>query len=121
MIRWREEDGSGTVSTIAVVAAVALLAAMSVPLYTQLAARRIVAAAADAAALAGADARSGATPGFPCSLAAAVAAAHRAELTSCVVDDLVVTVHVEGLGGAASARAGPPRREGRHAPPSGSD
>ncbi|HEY8588812.1 MAG TPA: Rv3654c family TadE-like protein [Naasia sp.] len=108
------DRGSGTAATVGVAAAVVLLAGMAVPLYMQLAERRSLAAAADAAALGAADSRSGAAPGFPCPVAAAIAAAHGAEIASCVVDDLVVTVRVVGSGGSATARAGPPGSADRH-------
>jgi secretion/DNA translocation related TadE-like protein len=72
------------------------------------------AGAADAAALAAADAVSGAVPAAddPCGLAARVAAASGAALTSCVIEGLVATVQVEaayaGLAAISRARAGPP-------------
>jgi len=72
------------------------------------------AGAADAAALAAADASSGAivTGEEPCALAARVAAASGATLVSCVLDGLVATVQVEsayaGLAAVSHARAGPP-------------
>ncbi|MGO1506589.1 MAG: helicase [Microbacteriaceae bacterium] len=72
------------------------------------------AGAADASALAAADAASGAivTDEAPCGLAARVAAASGATLVACAVDDLVATVRVEaayaGLAAVSRARAGPP-------------
>ncbi|MFV0319471.1 MAG: helicase, partial [Microbacterium sp.] len=66
----------------------------------------------DAAALAAADAASGAVPGEPCASASAVAAAGGATLIDCRLDGLVATVRVAypyaGLRAEASARAGPP-------------
>lgn len=71
-----------------------------------------VAGIADAAALAAADAASGAVPGDPCPRAAEVAGAQRASVTSCTLDGLVATVTVAatfaGLPVNATARAGPP-------------
>ena len=73
-----------------------------------------VAGAADASALAAADAASGAiaTPEAPCALAARVAAASGAALVECVVDGDVATVRVQaayaGLAAVSRARAGPP-------------
>ena len=68
--------------------------------------------AADASALAGADAAAGIAAGSPCAVAAGVARANRTSLSGCVVDGLVVTVTTGGsfLGFslAASATAGPP-------------
>lgn len=73
-----------------------------------------VAGAADAAALAAADAASGAiiTDEEPCALAARVAAASGASIDSCTVDGVVATVQVQaayaGLAAVSRARAGPP-------------
>jgi secretion/DNA translocation related TadE-like protein len=74
--------------------------------------RSAAAGAADAAALAAADARVGLATGFPCEQAAVIAEANGATLTSCEVDGLVVTVSVSrpvaGFHVTASATAGPP-------------
>ncbi|MDF2560940.1 MAG: helicase [Microbacterium sp.] len=73
-----------------------------------------VAGAADAAALAAADAASGAVPTVvePCALAARVAEASGAQLTGCSLEGLVATVEVQaayaGLAAVSRARAGPP-------------
>ena len=70
--------------------------------------------AADAAALAAADAATGAVPTAeaPCTLAARVAVAGAARLTSCSLEGDVATVSVEaayaGLAAVSRARAGPP-------------
>ncbi|MEU1970899.1 Rv3654c family TadE-like protein [Microbacterium sp. NPDC019599] len=68
--------------------------------------------AADAAALAAADAASGAVRGVPCERAAEIAASSGAILESCDLAGLVATVTVStgfaGLVARASARAGPP-------------
>ncbi|WP_243073985.1 Rv3654c family TadE-like protein [Microbacterium sp. SS28] len=75
-----------------------------------------LAGAADAAALAAADAASGASRGVPCERAADVAQAGGASLAACDVDGLVATVTVSATFGAltasASARAGPPPETG---------
>jgi hypothetical protein len=67
---------------------------------------------ADAAALAAADAASGAVAGQPCGLAARVSAAGDAVLDSCDADGLVITVRVSCRVGAlrfgALSTAGPP-------------
>lgn len=67
---------------------------------------------ADAAALAAADAVSGAVPGDPCGLAAEVAAAQAATVTECTLDGLVATVAIQTRFASfpvhARARAGPP-------------
>ncbi|MER7796314.1 helicase [Microbacterium sp. NPDC096154] len=71
-----------------------------------------IAAVADAAALAAADAASGAVAGEPCARATEVAGAQRASVTLCALDGLVATVTVgaryAGLPVSATARAGPP-------------
>ena len=80
---------------VGVAGAIVCVAAVVVPLYAVLAARSSVAGAADAAALAAADARVGAVTGFPCERAAEVAAANGAFLEKCTVDGLVATVTVQ--------------------------
>ena len=106
------ERGSGTVLAVGLTAAVALVGGAVIPLSQVLVARAQAAGAADAAALAAADAASGREPGFPCELASVVAAANGAAVQSCEVDGLVVTVSVArgilGLDVAARATAGPP-------------
>ncbi len=106
------DRGSGTVLTVALVAAVALVATAAIGLGVGLAARQRVLAAADAAALAAADVASGAAPGDPCRAAAKVAAADGARLDACVADGLVLTVavggSVSGIPLTARATAGPP-------------
>ena len=72
------------------------------------------ASAADAAALAAADAASGAivTDEAPCALGARVAAASGATLVSCTLEGQVATVRVQsvyaGVAAVSRARAGPP-------------
>ena len=106
------ERGAGSVLGVTLVACVLCLTAMLLPLYAVLVEKRAVAGAADAAALAAADARAGILPGEPCPVAAAVVAANGAELGACTVDGLVVTVTARGsFAGFAvgvSATAGPP-------------
>ncbi len=67
---------------------------------------------ADAAALAAADAASGAIPGGPCERATELAEPAGAALTVCQVDGMVATVQIDAafgiMGSAARARAGPP-------------
>jgi secretion/DNA translocation related TadE-like protein len=108
----RDERGSGTVLSVALVGTVAALTSLSVPLYMGLAMRQSVAAAADAAALAAADVAIGIVPGFPCAVAADVAAANGASLSSCVADGLVMTVSASrgilGIPVTSYATAGPP-------------
>ena len=96
---------------LGVAGAILCLAAVVVPLYAVLAARSSVAGAADAAALAAADARVGAATGYPCVRASQVAAANDAMVTACTVDGLVVTVTVQrqiaGFTIEQTATAGP--------------
>jgi secretion/DNA translocation related TadE-like protein len=71
-----------------------------------------MAGVADAAALAAADAASGAIVGAPCDRASEVAAVAGARVSECSVVGLIATVTVTAPFGAfpavASARAGPP-------------
>lgn len=96
---------------IGIVGALVLLAATALPLFAVLATRSAVAGAADAAALAAADVRVGVVGGFPCDVAADVASANGATLSSCTVDGYVATVSVErsvlGFRVTARATAGP--------------
>ena len=102
---------SGTVVAVGLAAALAALAATALPLYGALAVKQSVAAAADAAALAAADVAVGRASGFPCEVAARVAAANGASVTACVLDGLVATVTVSrslaGIAVSATATAGP--------------
>ena len=108
------DRGSGTLLAIALGAAIAMVAATVVPLYMGMAVRQRVIGAADAAALAAADAASGRIPGFPCEVATRIAAANGANLFRCELDGLVVTVGARadflGVSLVAKARAGPPSR-----------
>lgn len=106
------DRGSGTVLSIAIVAATVLLTAMTLPLASAFAQRHAIAAAADAAALAAADVAAGVAPGYPCAVARRVAESNGAGLSSCEVDGLVATVSasasVLGLTVTMRATAGPP-------------
>ena len=97
---------------IALIAAVIVLTGLAVPLYLALVTKSIVNGAADSAALAAADARSGAVGGYPCVVAADVAAANGSELVACTVDGLAATVTVHrgilAFDVVATATAGPP-------------
>lgn len=97
---------------VGIVAASVALVAIAVPLYTVLAERSRVAGAADAAALAAADAASGAIGGSPCEQAERVASANGARVDGCTLDGLVATVRVAAsVGGfevTGIATAGPP-------------
>ncbi|MDQ1136125.1 secretion/DNA translocation related TadE-like protein [Microbacterium sp. SORGH_AS 1204] len=103
---------AGSVSTVGVVAAlVAVTVSLGVVGGAVVEARR-VAGIADAAALAAADAASGAVPGVPCERAGRVAAAGDVHLSTCDVAGLVATIMVAGAYGGISfdarSRAGPP-------------
>jgi secretion/DNA translocation related TadE-like protein len=107
-VRTRDR-GAGTILGLAILGAFLTLTLMLVPVWALLAAKQKLAGAADAAALAAADARLGVVGDYPCPLAATVA--HGATLTACAIDGLVVTVAVWGqVGGikvTAVATAGP--------------
>lgn len=107
-----DDTGSGSVLTVALVGSIAALASLSLPLYMGLAVRQSVAAAADAAALGAADVAVGIVPGYPCDVAARVAAANGAALTGCELDGLVATVSatrwIVGIPVSSHATAGPP-------------
>lgn len=111
MSRWNSERGSGSIVVVGMGIGLTALMALLVPLYIGLASRQAVAAAADAAALAGADVASGLLPGFPCDEAERVTAGNDATLVACDVDGLVVTVTASrwilGVPVTSSATAGP--------------
>jgi secretion/DNA translocation related TadE-like protein len=98
--------------TVGLIAGIAALTSMALPLYSALAVKQSVAAAADAAALAAADVAVGRAPGYPCEVAAYVAAANGASVTACDLDGLVATIMVQrtllGVPVVATATAGPP-------------
>jgi secretion/DNA translocation related TadE-like protein len=106
------DRGSGSVLAVGLIAAIAVLTAVLVPLYSALATRSSVGVAADAAALAAADVAVGIAPGIPCETARRVVSAQGAALTSCAVDGLIVTVvasrRILGVDVVAAATAGPP-------------
>lgn len=106
------ERGSGSLLTIAIGGAIAVLIALALPLYIGLSARHAIAAAADASALAAANVASGLFAGHPCQQASRVASSNGAELSQCDVDGLVVTVGVSGvilgIPVTVAATAGPP-------------
>ena len=110
----RDQTGAGSLLVVAILAAVLCVVATVLPLQFALSRRHAMAGAADAAALAAADARSGAVAGVPCDLAARVASANGARLDACAVDGLVATVRVStrvlGITVTATASAGPPAR-----------
>ncbi|MCR2762610.1 helicase [Microbacterium sp. zg.B48] len=104
---------AGTLLCVGVVACAATLSLSLVTAGSAAAFSQNLAGVADAAALAAADAASGAVEGEPCARAAQIAATSAARIAACDRDELVVTVTVTGAFGwltaTASARAGPPR------------
>lgn len=114
------ERGSAVV-LVAIIAAASALALTVIGFGGGLVQRQRIVGAADAAALAAADAASGAVAGEPCALAQRVAAAAGGRLERCRLDGLVASVRVSGsaLGTTltASARAGPPPDAVPAAPP----
>jgi secretion/DNA translocation related TadE-like protein len=109
---FRDDRGAGAVLAIALVMAVVVIGLAGVSLAAGLSARQRVIGAADLAALAAADAASGAIGGAPCEVANRVAEGNGARLTGCKADGLIVTVTVAGSFAGipieARARAGPP-------------
>ncbi|GAA3214048.1 helicase [Microbacterium terregens] len=104
---------AGTLLCVGVLACTATLSLSLVTAGSAAVFSQNLAGVADAAALAAADAASGAVEGEPCARAAEVAGAGAAQIVACDLDELVVTVTVGGAFGrfaaTASARAGPPR------------
>lgn len=111
-----DDRGAASVLALGIVGAVVALTAMVVPVATTFVASQRAANAADAAALAAADAISGRVPGVACELAAQVASRNGAVLASCEPDGPIVTVAVAvwslGMELTAAARAGPPGSAG---------
>ena len=111
MTRLGSDLGAGTVLAIALVSVVVVFGLAGVSLAGGLTARQRLIGAADLAALAAADAASGAIVGVPCEVAAAVARGNGARLAGCEPEGLVVSVTVSGsfagIPITAAARAGP--------------
>ncbi|MBP1241234.1 secretion/DNA translocation related TadE-like protein [Frigoribacterium sp. PvP120] len=106
------DDGTASVLVVAVLVGVVVLAVAVVGGGRVLAERSRVSGAADATALAAADVAAGLVAGSPCDRAGALATANGVVLSSCRVDELIVTVRVTtslaGVVVGASATAGPP-------------
>jgi secretion/DNA translocation related TadE-like protein len=107
-----DEAGAASVTALGIAGAIVAVSIAVVPVLGVFVASQEAANAADAAALAAADAISGAVTGVPCELADAVAARNGATLVSCEGEGPVATVRVAverfGFTVAAAARAGPP-------------
>ena len=110
--RLGDDRGAGTVLALALVMVVVTFGVSGVGLAAALAARQRVIGGSDLAALAAADAASGAIGGVPCEVAAGVAAANGGRLSACESHGLVVSVTVvgsfAGIPIKAHSRAGPP-------------
>lgn len=108
----RSELGAGSVLGLAIVLGIATLAIGGLSVYAALPEKHALQAVADSAALTAANAASGRIQGYPCDLAAQTAELNGADLESCELQGLEVTVSVSGtvLGITVSvaARAGPP-------------
>lgn len=106
------DRGSGSILAVSIIGALVAVTSVAIPSYMALAVRQSLIGAADAAALAAADAASGAVGGDPCDRAGRVTVANDARLDVCQVDGYVVTVAVSrailGLRASAFATAGPP-------------
>jgi len=107
------ERGAASVVAVGLIAAIVLLTTLTLGVAMTYVDARRAAAIADAAALAAADAVSGAIQGLPCEVADRVARRNGAGVLSCEVDGAVSRVavavpgRIPGLDAAASARAGP--------------
>ncbi len=108
----KREEGAGTVLALALVAAVVAAFLLAAAGALVLDGHRRVVAAADAAALAGADVALGNATGAPCDRAAALAAVTGVRLDRCAQHGTLVRVHatttVLGVEVGADAVAGPP-------------
>jgi secretion/DNA translocation related TadE-like protein len=106
------ELGAGSVLGLAITLGISTLAIGGLTAYAALPQRNVLQSAADSAALTAANAVSGRIQGYPCDLASQAAELNGAELVSCDLQGLEVTVQVSGtvLGIAVSiaSRAGPP-------------
>lgn len=99
MKSWREDRGSGTVMTTALVIVALLLTGALLAWAAAVRAAMTAASAADLAALAAADTARGLRPGDPCGVASELAAANKAHLDSCLVE-------ADGQTAAVTARVG---------------
>ncbi|MFB2586891.1 Rv3654c family TadE-like protein [Herbiconiux liukaitaii] len=108
-----DEEGSGSVAGVAVVAFASVLLCGVAVIGGAVAELEQLRGAADAGALAAADAASGRIAGVPCELVAAVAQRLDAAVSRCTaaeagVVEVVLTRPILGIPIDAAARAGPP-------------
>lgn len=103
---------AGTMAVAGITGAAAILAAGLAVVGAAAVTGQRLSAAADAGALAAADAASGAVTGIPCDRAEEVSSTFGALLDACALDELIATVTVSvrfgPLTARATARAGPP-------------
>jgi len=116
------ERGAGSVIVLAIIGSVLALTAGLLPVLILFVHSQRAANAADAAALAAADALTGAVVGSPCDLAASVAQRNGARLISCAntgpETSVTVAMRILAFELTATARAGPAPEPGRaRAPP----
>lgn len=108
-----DETGAGGVLAVAIVAITIAVTVAVLSVGAALVVRQRAVAAADAAALAAADALLGVVPGDPCALAAEVASAHRVRLGTCLLRGaeayIEVRGEVAGVPFVVRSRAGAPR------------
>jgi secretion/DNA translocation related TadE-like protein len=106
------DRGSGSVVAVGLVGAIVALGAGLLGISTVLVEHRRIAGAADAGALAAADAASGLVAGEPCARALAVVAENGAQLDSCTISGARALVAARGtplgIPVVVTALAGPP-------------
>ncbi|ROS52907.1 Rv3654c family TadE-like protein [Frigoribacterium sp. PhB24] len=106
------DRGGSTVLLAGGIVTIATLCVVLVGSHSALVVRSRTAGAADASALAAADALAGVVVGSPCDRAAVTAEANGVDLTACVVSGAEATVEVSTalgpIGVTARASAGPP-------------
>ncbi|QWT24920.1 flp pilus-assembly TadE/G-like family protein [Subtercola sp. PAMC28395] len=108
----RDDRGSGSVITLAVIAVLMAVVGLVLAVSTALSEKGQLRADAESAALAAADTESGAVGGYPCENAARAAELGGSELTECTVEGVAAKVEVTrtiwGVSVTVRARAGPP-------------
>ncbi|WP_343886438.1 Rv3654c family TadE-like protein, partial [Subtercola frigoramans] len=107
----RDDRGSGSVITLAVIAVLMAVVVLVLAVSTALSEKGQLRADAESAALAAADTASGAVAGFPCENAATASGLGGSEVTACTVEGLIAKVTVTrtiwGVTVTVHARAGP--------------
>lgn len=105
------DRGSGSILALAILGVIIMAMAGLMPLIAVISGRRVVAAAADASALAGAAVAEGFVPGSVCEVARDLAIANKVILVDCAVTAGIVTVSAEqsflGFVVVGRATAGP--------------